>query len=111
MIMTQIPTGLVAAVQLVLCLTTVNAQSSCQNAAPSGKIKPSIASGYQYAVVATGLSSPRGIQFDSAGNLLVIEARKALSIHQVQQNGDSCVQLTNSKSLIEDKDVRSMHTH
>lgn len=52
----------------------VRAQSSCSTVIkPSGNINPSIASGYTFQVVATGLSSPRGLKFDHAGNLLVVE--------------------------------------
>jgi hypothetical protein len=103
--MVRFPVQLLAATGLILLVANSYAQSSCSTIAPSGSIRPSIASGYEYAVVATGLTKPRSLQFDSAGNLLVLEAGSGLSSHKVQDNGGTCVSVTDSKTLIDDKEV------
>ena len=72
---------------------------------PTNSIKPSVASGFAYQVVATGLTAPRSIQFDSKGNLLVIEQNKGLSSHVLQDDGGPCVSVASSKYLIQDSDV------
>ena len=72
---------------------------------PTNSIKPSVASGFAYQVVATGLTAPRSIQFDSKGNLLVIEQNKGLSSHVLQDDGGPCVSIASSKYLIQDTDV------
>lgn len=74
----------------MLC-AVANAQSSCTALQPSGSVRPSVASGYQLQVVATGLSTPRGIQFDSAGNLLVINSGQGsgslIALQLAENNG------------------------
>ena len=72
---------------------------------PANSIKPTIASGYDYQVVASGLTAPRSLQFDSAGNLLVLEQKKGLSSHVLNDSGGSCVSVSSSKYLIQDANV------
>ena len=75
------------------------AQSSCTQLSPSGGIRPSIASGYQMQVVATGLSSPRGILLDGAGNLLAVEQdRGVVSSHRIAED-HGCVTLEDATDL------------
>ncbi|MCJ1443437.1 MAG: hypothetical protein MMC23_003935 [Stictis urceolatum] len=96
----------IAASAAVLLQAIANAQSSCSNSiAPTKSIQPSVASGYEYAVVATGLTSPRSVVFDSSGNLLVLEAGKGLSSHVIQDDGGTCVSIKSSKNMISDRDL------
>ena len=86
----------------------VGAQSlaSCSpSLTPTASIRPSVASGYQAALLATGLTKPRSLQFDSAGNLLVIESGKGLTSFQLQDNGGACLSVREQKTLIDDGDV------
>ena len=83
------------------------AWAQCSNGpSPSSGIQPTIASGYAWAVATTGLSSPRGLEFDSAGNLLVIEKGNGLSSFKIDdqsQGRDACgITLKNKKTLIDD---------
>ncbi|KAK5558808.1 hypothetical protein LTR46_002997 [Exophiala xenobiotica] len=81
---------LTAALALLPSLSHAQSSSSC-GPAPSGAIKPSLASGFHVQVVATGLSKPRGILLDNAGNLLVVEqGRGVVSAHTVEEN-NGCV--------------------
>lgn len=85
------------------------AQSSSCGPAPSGSIRPSIASGYTYQVVATGLSKPRGILLDQEGNLLVVEqGRGVISAHTLNdENG--CVTVSGSSDVTDALDVGYRH--
>ncbi|KIV94666.1 hypothetical protein PV10_02410 [Exophiala mesophila] len=83
------------------------AQSSGCGPAPSNGIRPSIASGYTYQVVATGLSRPRGIHIDTEGNLLVVERGKgAVTAHTLEEE-NGCVSIASSTDVT--GDVRLNH--
>lgn len=76
--------------------------SSCSTTlTPTNSIKPSIASGYQAALVVTGLTDPRSIEFDSAGNLLVIQAGAGIESLQLQDNGGTCVSVKSKKTVVQ----------
>ena len=80
-------------------------QSSGCGPAPSNGIRPSIASGYTYQVVATGLSRPRGIHIDTEGNLLVVERGKgAVTAHTLEEE-NGCVSIASSTDVTGDIDV------
>lgn len=86
------------------------AQTSC-----SGVLKPSfpatVASGYQVGLVATGLARPRGIQFDQAGHLLVVEApaegTPAISALTLRDQGGICVGEASRKKVVQGQGVSS----
>ncbi|EXJ59306.1 uncharacterized protein A1O5_12187 [Cladophialophora psammophila CBS 110553] len=85
-------TFFVAAVTLFAVPFTVGQSSSSCGLAPSGSIQPSLASGYRMQVVATGLSKPRGILLDKAGNLMVVEqGRGVISAHTLNEDNAGCV--------------------
>jgi glucose/arabinose dehydrogenase len=67
---------------------------------PTNSIKPSVASGYQAALVATGLTHPRSIEFDSSGNLLVIQSGAGIESLQLQDNGGTCVSVKSKKTVV-----------
>ena len=83
----------------------VSAQECSTTITPPRNIKPSVASGFRLAVVATGLTSPRSLQFDSNGNLLIVEQEKRISSHVLQDDGGTCVRVKSSKDLINDENV------
>ena len=86
---------------LAIVASPVLAQSSCSTSlTPTNSIKPSVASGYQAALVATGLTKPRSLQFDRSGNLLVVEAGKGISSHQLQDDGGICVSVKSSRDVV-----------
>lgn len=93
--------------QLIITLTALVsvafAQTSC-----SATLKPSysvtVASGYQIGLVATGLARPRGIQFDKAGHLLVVEAptdgNPAISALSLKDSEGICVVEDSRKTVV-----------
>ncbi|KAK6380133.1 hypothetical protein LTS17_005322 [Exophiala oligosperma] len=79
-----------------LPLSSLAQSSSSCGPVPSGAIKPSVASGFAVQVVATGLSKPRGLHFDNAGNLLVVEqGRGVVSAHTLNEN-EGCISVESS---------------
>ncbi|KAL9069475.1 MAG: hypothetical protein Q9161_005526 [Pseudevernia consocians] len=76
--------------------------SSCTTTlTPTNSIKPSIASGYRAALVATGLTDPRSIEFDNVGNLLVIQAGVGIESLQLQDDGGTCVSVKSKKIVLQ----------
>jgi len=70
---------------------------------PTNGIKPSVASGYQAALIATGVSNPRGIAFDSSGNLLVVQSGSGIASLQFQDDGGTCLSVKSKKVVLEAK--------
>ena len=67
---------------------------------PTHSVQPSVASGYRAQLVATGLTSPRGIQLDTQGNLLVIESGKGLTSLSFKEGTGGCLSEGARKSVI-----------
>lgn len=51
--------------------------------------------------MATGLTDPRSIEFDSAGNLLVVQAGAGIESLQLQDDGGICVSVKSKKTLVQ----------
>ena len=68
-----------------------------------------VASGYRIGLVATGLARPRGILFDKAGHLLVVEAPKngdpAISALSLNDGGGICVGEASRKTVVRGQGV------
>ena len=91
---------------LVLLLFGASAASNCSaTLTPTQSIQPSIASGYQAALVATGLTAPRSIKFDTSGNLLVVQAGVGITNLVLQDNGGICVNVQTERDIVKDGDV------
>ncbi|OAP55167.1 hypothetical protein AYL99_10867 [Fonsecaea erecta] len=89
-----------AAVMLFAVPFAVGQSSSTCGPAPSGSIQVSLASGYRMQVVATGLSKPRGILLDNAGNLLVVEqGRGVISAHTLNEDNAGCITVTSTEDV------------
>jgi hypothetical protein len=69
--------------------------ASCSGAG-SPAFQGSLAAGWKATKIAGGLTSPRSIQFDSAGNMLVVQSGKGISYHKMGTDG--CI--TSSKMLV-----------
>ena len=51
--------------------------------------------------MATGLTTPRSIEFDSAGNLLVVQAGAGIASLQLQDNGGTCITVKSKKTVVQ----------
>ena len=70
-----------------------------------------MASGYQAALVATGLTKPRSIQFDGSGNLLVVQAGSGIESLQLQDNGGTCVSVKSKKTVVSSSGVSKLNLY
>lgn len=74
---------------------------------PTNSIKPSVASGYRAALVATGLTKPRSIKFDTLGNLLVVESGKGITSLVFRDDNNTCLSVRSNKRVIQNSDVNT----
>lgn len=84
---------------------TASASACSTSLTPTNSIQPTVASGYQMALIATGLTKPRSMQFDSAGNLLVVQQGTGIVNLVLQDEGRTCLSVKSSKNVIENKSV------
>ena len=59
------------------------------------------------ALVATGLTKPRSIAFDTAGNLVVVESGAGISNLALQDDGDTCVSVRERTVVVQNSEVRA----
>ena len=82
------------------------AQSSCSSTlTPTNSAQLTVASGYRTNVVAAGLTRPRGMQFDTNGNLLVVEQGRGISWLSLADNGGPCISVRDRGTVISDRSV------
>ena len=86
--------------------SAASASACATTLTPTNSIRPTVASGYQMALVATGLTSPRSMEFDSSGNLIVVEQGSGV-LNLVLDSEGPCINVGNAKTLIRANDVSS----
>ena len=97
----------ILALTTILFLPHALAQTTCASIAP--KIAPVVAAGYTAKVLINGLKTPRGMLFDSQGNLLIVEQGGA-GVRLVKlTDGGTSVCVASSKQLIADSSVCAFH--
>lgn len=84
------------------------AQTPCSNErVPS--YAANVASGYRVGLVATGLSRPRSLQFDTDGHLLVVDAAQsgepAIIALTLTNDSGACVREQSRKYVVEGENV------
>ena len=80
--------------------------SSCSKTlTPTKSIQPKVAPGYRMALVATGLTKPRSIQFDTAGNLLVVQSGAGIANIAFQDGGGTCLSVKSTKTVVDTSEV------
>lgn len=99
--------NMLAAVALLAASTKAQNSTTASGSCPSGVTGnysiPSAASGYSVRLIATGLTSPRGINFDSAGNLLVVEEGVGVTALSLSDDGGSCVSVSSQDTVVSDE--------
>jgi 6-phosphogluconolactonase (cycloisomerase 2 family) len=66
-----------------------------------------VAPGFAARIVASGLKGPRGIIFDTAGNLLVIEKGKGVTAFTLNDAG-GCLTVKSTAVVVQDSSVRAV---
>jgi glucose/arabinose dehydrogenase len=66
---------------------------------------PVVADGYEVQVVATNLTTPRGIVFDTKGQMIVVEQVTGMRVLKLTDNGGACVTTSEYVTLIVDDSV------
>jgi len=100
------PTLLLATITSLATLVIAQSAQSCSsNPTPTNSIQTSLAAGYISQVVATGLTKPRSLEFDAAGNLLVLEQGRGLTSFPLVDNGGVCVTLGERGDLVQNSNV------
>ena len=91
-------------IAFAILLPLVSAQSGCSSSLES-RYSVTVASGYQAKLVATGLARPRGIVFDNAGQLLVVEAPRGgdsqISALTLRDDGGTCLEEASRKTVLQ----------
>lgn len=85
---------------LTVLIARATGQTCDVNPAPANGIKPVAAPGYHFSVVANGLTKPRSIQFDDAGNLLVLQAGQGIVSLQLDDAGGICVWAPSNQTIV-----------
>jgi hypothetical protein len=88
---------------------TALAATDCPSNLSSAYPTPIIADGWSFQLVATGLSSPRGILFDSNGGLLVVQQGVGVIYLALSDDGNGCVGVSKTTTLINSTAVRLGH--
>jgi glucose/arabinose dehydrogenase len=92
----------------VLLLSRASAQTTCATVAP--KFAPVVAAGYTAKVLMNGLKTPRGMIFDSQGNLLIVEQGGAgVRLVKLTDGDGTNVCVASSKQLIADSSVCNLY--
>ena len=85
--------------------TSSSQASACATALAPGYSAPVAAKGWKAQLIATNLTKPRSIKFDSNGGLLVLEAGVGLRHLTFDDNGGTCLSVKSSTSVIADEEV------
>ena len=98
--------ALVVAGLVTPSLAAATTQSACSiTLTPTNSITPTAASGYRIAVVATGLTKPRSIRFDSKGNLLVVQQGVGIVNLAFADHGGTCLTVDKMQTVITNSSV------
>jgi glucose/arabinose dehydrogenase len=74
--------------------------TDCPSNLSSSYPTPIVADGWSFQLIATGLSSPRGILFDSNGGLLVVQQGAGVIHLTLSDDGNRCVEVLKTTILI-----------
>lgn len=90
---------------LMQLLQRRTAAQTCSNKLNVTYPAPVAASGWEYRLIANGLTRPRGITFDVDGGLLVVQSGVGLTHLTLDDDGGTCLTVTSNKTLIADPNV------
>jgi glucose/arabinose dehydrogenase len=86
---------------LSLLGASVLAQTNCPAVTGGPKYAaPIVAKGFTARVVISGLTRPRGMVFDTEGNMLVMQNRKEITAFRMSNDG-GCVKVTGKSTVLD----------
>jgi glucose/arabinose dehydrogenase len=89
---------------LLALVATAQAQSACASSLrPTAT--PKLAAGWEARLVANGLTTPRGIIFDSAGRLIISQQGNGLVHLALNDGGGTCISVSKKTNLISNNAV------
>lgn len=77
------------------------ASTSCASALQPSYPAPSLAPGYTAQLIATNLTKPRGLIFDSQGHLLVVQQQVGITSLRIQDDGGRCLKVSQKSDIIQ----------
>ncbi|KAL7954260.1 hypothetical protein V8C34DRAFT_29314 [Trichoderma compactum] len=90
---------------LMQLLQRRTAAQTCSNKLNVTYPAPVAASGWEYRLIANGLTRPRGIAFDADGGLLVVQSGVGLTHLTLDDDGGTCLTVTSNTTLIADPNL------
>ncbi|KAH8205225.1 hypothetical protein TruAng_000637 [Truncatella angustata] len=95
----------VASAALLYYLGSTEPTDDCSNILQPSYSAPVLGSGWIAQLVATGLTKPRSIIWDSNGHLLVVQQGVGIQRLTFNDNGTTCLSVADSSSVIEHSDL------
>ena len=87
---------------ITLTLGQSYSSSACSTTlTPTNSIAPTVASGYRAALVATGLTKPRSLRFDSKGDLLVVQQGAGIINLAFADGGGTCLTVKSKTNVVQ----------
>ncbi|KAK3081323.1 hypothetical protein LTS18_007966 [Coniosporium uncinatum] len=79
--------------------------ATCSDTLTPSYAAPSVAPGYEARLVASGLYKPRGIIFDTSGNLLVVQQGGGITGLRLSDGGGACVSVAANATVVENANL------
>lgn len=99
-------TGLWAAIAAMLSIALAqSSNSTCSSILSPSYEAPVVGSGWTAQLIATGLTAPRGIVFDTAGALLIVQQGVGILRVIFTDSGGTCLSVNQTSTLVNNTDV------
>ena len=100
------PVGVVALISLAGNVAArVLEPRQCPSVLTPSYPTPVLAEGWEAQLIVTGLTSPRGVTFDSTGALLVVQQGAGVVRITLTDNGGTCLVLNQKTNVVTQTDV------
>jgi len=83
--------------------------ATCSDTLTPSYAAPSVAPGYEARLVANGLYKPRGIIFDTNGNLLVVQQGGGIAGLRLSDGGGACLSVAANATVVKNANVSRTH--
>lgn len=83
---------------------TSTSPTACATVLTPSYSSPVVAAGWKAQLIATDLTRPRGMKFDSNGGLLVVQVTVGITHLTFEDGGGTCLSVKSTKALLEEGD-------